>query len=255
MENIVRSLTRGENQGVVAALADAFGVQPEQARGTLETVLPEFSRELERLTLSRGGLASLTERMGQTRYEAFLDHPELLTDAAAREDGVAVLDDVFGSKHKSRVVAKRAARQSDLSDETVKAMLPSIAGLFMGKLAEQTRGPIEEVAQRSEAYGAGGFGGDNPFANQQPLPMPGEMRGRDTRSRSRNPYEDFSDILRRKGGRVSNSGSLSNVIRDLFGSALGFQSKGILGWILKAVVARYGWQILQFILRRMMTGR
>lgn len=254
MADLVRSLTGEGTNDIVQGLARAFGVSPEQAKQTLQAVMPEMSRELERLTLSRGGLAALISTMGQAQYEQFVDDPDLAADSAAREDGTKVLAEVFGTKHKSRVVAHRAARQSGLSDEKVKEMLPALAGLFMGGLAKQTRGQIQKAAAQTEKYGAGSFGGgSDPFSGQNPLPMPGQMRGREAGNRTggSNPYEDFSDILRRKGGRVSKGGSLANVIRDAIGSALGFQSKGIMGWIIRMVVMRYGWQIAQMFLRRL----
>ncbi|MEO1206427.1 MAG: DUF937 domain-containing protein [Pseudomonadota bacterium] len=255
MADVLQALAGRENGTVVQNLAQSFGITPDQAQQTLRAVMPELSGELERLTLSRGGLADLVNTMGQAEYEQFVDNPALLTDADAREDGTKVLAEVFGTKHKSRKVAHRAAKETGLPDQKVKEMLPALAGLFMGELAKQTRGQIKKAANNTEKYGAGSFGGrSDPFSGQNPLPMPGQMRGRDsgggTRGGGSNPYEDFSDILRRRGGRVSKGGSLANVIRDAVGSALGFQSKGIMGWIIRMVVMRYGWQIAQMFLRR-----
>lgn len=257
MDTVTKSLAGRTDLQAVLNLAKAFGISPEQAQRTIEQVAPEMGRQLERLTLSRGGIADLVETMGRTQYEAFLDDPDVLKDAGAREDGTQVLAEIFGTKHKSRVVAQRAARETDLSQETIKGMLPSIAGMFMGQLAKETRGQIQKAATTSPVT-AGKFGGSNdPFAGQTPLSFPGRPAGagRSSGGGGGDPYRDFGDILRRQGGRVSKGGSLANVIRDAIGGALGFQSKGIVSWIIRMVVMRYGWSIAQFFLRRLLGGR
>jgi predicted membrane protein len=42
---------------------------------------------------------------------------------------------------------------------------------------------------------------------------------------------------------------LTNVIRDMLGGALGYSTKGgVMGWIFRAIVMRYGWSILRSVL-------
>lgn len=85
-----------------------------------------------------------------------------------------------------------------------------------------------------------------------PLPLPGPQS-----DSGQNPYGDLSDILRRGGGDVGSprGGGIGGSIRDIIGNGLGFQSKGILSWILRAVVLRFGWSILKRVLGRVVTGR
>ena len=71
-----------------------------------------------------------------------------------------------------------------------------------------------------------------------------------------NPYGDLSDIIR-KGGSGTNVGGnpLWRIVRSVIGSALGLQSRGIMGWIMRVVVMRYGWSLLGGVLRRMLLRR
>lgn len=89
------------------------------------------------------------------------------------------------------------------------------------------------------------YGDPLPF----PLPGPGGSRGGD------NPYGDLSDILRRGSrlpdGAAPGGGGLWSIVRSVLGSALGFGNRGILGWLIRLVVMRWGWTIL----RRILTGR
>ena len=66
------------------------------------------------------------------------------------------------------------------------------------------------------------------------------------------PYGDLSDILRRGGG---GSGSLASIIRNIFGGMLGFGSKGVVGWIIRLILIRYGWRIFAWVVRRVFLGR
>lgn len=244
MDKLTQSLAGSADTPAVQNLAKAFGVDPQQIRKVIAVVAPEMNRELERLTLSRGNLADLVGMFGRGAYQHALDDADALRQPDTRAAGVDALQEIFGTKHKSRVVAQRASRSSSLSQEAIKDMLPSIGSMFMGELQRQTQEPLRQAAAASPF----GQGRDDPFANQAPLPVPGQVGGGGRTAR--NPYEDFSDVLRRQGGGVSRNGSLANIIRDLLGSALGFRSNGIVSWIIKMVLARYGMQILRFILSK-----
>jgi hypothetical protein len=70
-------------------------------------------------------------------------------------------------------------------------------------------------------------------------PLPGGPDG--------NPYGDLGDIVRRGG---AGSGMLAQIIRSIFGSMLGRGGgSGMLGWLFKLLIARYGWRIVQAIFR------
>lgn len=102
---------------------------------------------------------------------------------------------------------------------------------------------------------------------QQPLPLPGEApMGGGGGSR----YDDLSDILRRGGVRLprgqvdlpdsipgnipgaEGGGPLGTLIRAILGALLGFQSRGLIGWIVRLIVMRWGWGFLQRILGRIL---
>jgi hypothetical protein len=87
------------------------------------------------------------------------------------------------------------------------------------------------------------------FENQAPLPLPTGLP-QDSGTGS-NPYGDLSDILRRNGttgGAAAGGGMLWNIVRSVLGGALGFSTKGgVMGWIFRAVILRYGWGIVRAI--------
>jgi hypothetical protein len=76
-------------------------------------------------------------------------------------------------------------------------------------------------------------------------------------------YDDLSDVIRRGGTSVPNSGgpsgggtgSLGGTIRDILGGLLGFKNRGFLGWLFQAVILPMALRMIQSVLRRVLTGR
>lgn len=149
---------------------------------------------------------------------------------------------------------------------------PSGGGM---RMPEMPRLPDMPEMPRMPDSGGGPFGG-NPTGNGglqlppltpaggnmggSPLPLPGDIPG--LPNGGQNPYGDLSDILRRGGGLPTGGGAgpagggvLWSIVRGILGSALGFQSKGLMGWLFRAVFARFGWAILRAVFGRMLGAR
>ena len=322
--NIIKDALAGSSDSMaVQELSRAFGTDPAATRNAFGAVVDELSRRMERLTLSRGGLAELVRAVGDSHHETYLKDPRLIGSANMERDGKAILDHVFWTKDRSRGVAARAARQSGLDAGQIENMLPSMAALSMAELTRAAAGPFDDILRRipglddalkemqrqapgsSGGRGAsGGFGEDaspqssempqqwpgntqtettsGGMPHQQPLPIPGEGLPSPDRGGSR--YDDLSDILRRGGFRIPGGtggggggggfrlpeglpdsipggaggaagGTLFNIIRTVLGALLGFQSRGLMSWIIRMVVLRWGGKILQQILGRVLLGR
>jgi hypothetical protein len=254
------------------SLAMAYGISPAQAEAVVAAVVPELARNLERNTLSRGGLADLVTAIGSGRHEGFLNDPNVARSPAVRDEGNAILGHIVGSRDKSRAIARLGAMQAGVGEAIVKAMLPTIAAMVMGAIAKGMKGGLGEVLGRLPGGGGqsrrpagGGWnmpGGrtDPGFGDHSPLPLPGEGtgggRGTGGVDGGANPYGDIADILRRGGGSGgAGGGMLWNVVRSVLGGLLGFQSRGLMSWIIKAVIARWGWQLLRTILGRAIGSR
>lgn len=248
-------------------LARTFHISPDQAKAVVKEVLPEMTYGMERNTLSRGGVADLVETIGSPRFAAYAEDPQTLAGPQIREDGNQVLDQVLRSKFNSRRLAARASASTGISSTIIKAMLPYIASILMGSLGKTTQGGLGDILKKLPDLvgGAGGgkSGGGRSFTPQRrsssrdsggfdgsPLPIPGEHNIPGGSSGGDNPYADIGDILRR-GARGGGS-NLSSIIRDLLSGVLGFQSKGVLGWFIRAIVVRYGWSIAKAVIGRLL---
>ena len=105
---------------------------------------------------------------------------------------------------------------------------------------------------------------DGGMPQQSPLPVPDDdVPG--LGPHKDNPYGDLSDILRRGGFRVPGGGSagqpapssggggdyLSTIIRNILGNVLGLQKGGIISWIIRFILLRWGVGFLKSILGRL----
>jgi len=110
--------------------------------------------------------------------------------------------------------------------------------------------PLPGSAPMPQSSG-GGFGTGGSMGSPLPLPgddIPGLGRGS-------NPYGDLSDIIRRGGPVVAGGGGVAAIVRSILGSLLGFQSRGVMGWLIRLIVMRWGWGLLKTILGRLVLRR
>lgn len=261
-------LADGAMRDDLEGLARRFDLTPQQAEAVIGSILPEVSRRLERNSLSRGGVADLLAMLGQAQALP----PDLAGDAG-RDRGNAFLEQVFGNRDGSRAVAARASSASGIGENIIAAMLPYLIQIVMGAFARKTSGGLGDILSKipnlgggaPSPAGQGGGGGNMPFplpgggggfpsGGGSPLPGPEGMRP--PSQIPGNPYGDLSDIVRRggSGGSSVGGGALWRMVRSILGSAMGFQSRGIMSWIVRMVIMRYGWRILQTVLRRAFTG-
>ncbi len=246
------------------SLAKDFGLETEAAQNVTKDLVTELSRALERNTLSRGGVSDLVEMIGNGHHARYLDAETRLASPETKQTGDRVLAQILGSKHESRGVATRVARHASVEAGTIEKILPAIAAMFMGGVEQQVGGQLGDLAQR--------FGGGDrratpepQLAPQQPLPIPGDTVDYGGGKRStQSPLDDLSDMIRRGGrsfpgggrtGSRPNGSILGTVVREIFGNVLGFQSKGIVGWLIRLIVVRWGWSLLKSIARRIFLGR
>ena len=237
----------GPNNENLTRLSQGLALEQDESLALLRAVMPELSRNLERETLSRGGLAGLIQSLGDPRHEAFLDGNTDLASPAAVAQGNAVLGQILRSKYQSRALADRVETETGVPAAKTRKMLPRIANLSMAALQQQTRPAIQDIFRELPGFpDPAALPRSKQPTTGMPLPLPGDDWGGD----SRNGYDDLSDVLRRKQGPFQ-SNPLWAVVRKVLGSVLGFQSNGVIGYIIRFIVYRYGWTILRMIFGRL----
>lgn len=234
-------------------LADAFDIAPDDARAVTDGVVDELAYAVERNTLSRGGVSDLVEAIGHGGHQKYFQGDADYAAPETKAEGDQLLAQMLGTKHQSRGVAARVGQQTGVNAELIEKMLPAIAAIFMGGVEKQTGNQIGEMAQR---FGAN----TDPVGRQKPLPLPGDKTNYGgSRTSGKSPFDDLSDMIRRGGYSIPGDGrghggvngsNISRKVRDILGNLLGFKSSGLVSWIIRYIVVRYGWRILSALLRR-----
>ncbi|MEZ5773958.1 MAG: DUF937 domain-containing protein [Hyphomicrobiaceae bacterium] len=260
-----------EGQRFARALATEFGIGDDAARSAMAALLPGLVRGIEHNTLTRKGVADLMAALASGGHASVIDDPSRIASTATVADGNAILGHIVGAPALSRNLALGAERSTGISSAILKKMLPMLAVFVLGWIFKNGRGVLADVVERLPQSGgmAGGAGsvpglpGGSSRAGGEgdgPLTLPDLDTVRRGRSaQSDNPYGDITDILR--GGKGSSrpggsggapAGDLADVIRDVLGGLLGFKNRSWLSWLIGIVIYRYGWQILKFVLGRLL---
>lgn len=206
------ALRRADGGTVIAELATAFAVEPAAAEAALRATMAELAWYLERNTLSRKGLADVVEALGNGDHAKHLDKPGAFRDPTVQADGEAVLGHILGLRRHNLTLAARVARRSEVSEETVRSMLPALAVIAKAAMESRSRGPLGEI-----------------LAVMPPL-------GRWSRG---SPHADLADILRRRcGGGPYAPAKLRRVVRRAVAQAAGFPPRGAVRWYVHFMLIR-----------------
>lgn len=285
IENTLRS---ADGQRLISDVASAFGIDQQKAGAAVQLLTDELSARIQRAMLSRGGVADVVSLVTAPSAQRALTHPDALTTSGVAADGDDILDVLIGSKHVSRGIAARTARQTGLDPITIQKLLPVVANLLVGELQRQSGPAIAKVAGSLPGFGGAGgsplplpgdifpprgsstssapddlpsTGSRGPIDAGNPLPLPGDtIPGVGRRNRYRepdpgqddNPYSRLPDIVRRGGQRVpgpDGGGSLESVIRSILGNLLGSNS-GVVGTMIKLFLVRW----IVSLVRRVLAG-
>lgn len=268
---LIDSLRSEADMASIDDLARTFGLTSAQAEAVVGSIAPRLADRIERNSLSRGGLADLVAMLGEVRDNRQMLGASALGSDDGRQYGNSILEQILVNKDASRALAAKASAASGISETLIRTMLPYIATMVVGWLTNKASGGLNDVLGKLPDL----MGGQSPGRGQSPaqdrspapgggfpLPAPSSspsggsmLPGPDGMSApTRNPYGDLSDVIRRGGGRVDGN-PLGSIVRNILGSLLGFRSSGIVSWLIRIVVMRYGWTILRTILSRVLLGR
>jgi hypothetical protein len=167
LNDIVQSAQGGQ---AVDNLAQQFGLSHEATQAAVEAMVPAFSTGLQSMAANPAAIgAVLTELASGAHVGSFADPAQA---AGASAIGTNVLGQVFGSPQGIDEVVRHVSEVSGVSAATIQGMLPVVASLLMGGLAQSMAsqglsGVLGGLANAASAPGglspavapAGGSGG------------------------------------------------------------------------------------------------
>ena len=135
--NMLEVLTSAGNGATVRQLGTQFGLSEAQTTSALSALLPALAGGLQQNAQTPDGLAGLAAALSSGRHQRYMENPSVLGEQTTIEDGNGILGHILGSKEVSRQVATRASSQTGIGTDVLKRMLPMVAALMMGGLAQR----------------------------------------------------------------------------------------------------------------------
>lgn len=231
--------------------------------------------------LSRGGVADVVSAMTAGLDATANGKPSLAADSTIAH-GNDILAILLGSKHASRGVAGRVARDTGIDLETAKKLLPVVTGDIVDRMGREAApkfnrmltdipalsklaaGPLSlpgEPTRTGNGTSTTGDWGASRNANpaktgKSPLPIPGDDIPGVGRSRpSNSPFDQLPDIIRRGGTKSPGGSSLEDIIRQILSNILGVQNRGVIGTMIQLFLVRFLVSIIRRVFGNILPGR
>ena len=165
MANLYEILDDAHNGEAVAKLGREFGLQPEKIEAAVTALLPAISSGLKQSTATVDSLGNLFAVMGQQKdLQALYDDAETAVGPRGVAVGNDVLSVIFGSPDVSQAVVDQAQKFSGVDSNTLKKLLPVLAGILVSGLARSGSasaspgGPAPSPGVPRPSGGGGGLG-------------------------------------------------------------------------------------------------
>jgi len=261
-------------------IARTFGIEPGQASKAVAEIQDAISYRVQRAMLSRGGVADVVSAMTAGLDAAANGKASLSADSTIAH-GNDILAILLGSKHASRGVAGRVARDTGIDVETAKKLLPVVTGDIIDRIGREAApkfnrmltdipalsklatGPLSLPGEPARTGNGTSTTGDwgasrnaNPGTGKSPLPIPGDDIPGVGRSRpSNSPFDQLPDIVRRGGTKSPSGSSLEDIIRQILSNILGVQNRGVIGTIIQLFLVRFVVSIIRRVFGNILPGR
>jgi hypothetical protein len=129
LNDILHSAQGGQ---AVANLGSQFGLAPEAAEAAVQAMVPAFSAALTSMAANPRAAGAVLSELASGAHTASYADPSPAPDASGQ--GGAVLGQLFGSAQIDATI-QHVAQVSGVSADTIRAMLPAVASILIGGLA------------------------------------------------------------------------------------------------------------------------
>ena len=236
-----------------AAIGQQLGLNEQQTRAAFEALAPVVAAGMRQSSQSGGGgLAEILGSLGGGSPQRYAEDASSFASPGARDDGNAILGQIFGSKDVSRGVAQQLSASSGIGESILKKLLPIVAAYVMSQIAANAangglgdilgsilgggqsapqRGQTQQggggglgdilgsVLGGSQSQGGGGGGGGS-LGDILGGILGGGQQAEEPAARRQAPSGGLDDILRDVlgGGNQGSGGNQGNAADDLLRS-------------------------------------
>lgn len=192
--------TRTGGGALATEIASQVGLSAEQVGRALAEVERRVSLEMQRVTLSRGGLADLVAALGAAQ---FLGPPE--------QSAGKLLLFLLGSEARVRALCAAVAQSAGIAQDAAERVVPRLALAQFKGLVERSRPGLNELFGRMPSLFHWSLGG---------------------------MHADIADIIRRRcGAGPYDRRALRRRVRAILAHAGGFAPAGAAGWYARTALS------------------
>jgi len=153
--DLLQTILNAQGGQTVDQLGGQLGLNRAQTVSAIESLLPALAGGLAQNVSQPGGLESLQSALMNGSHQRYVDDPSALADPTTIQDGNGILGHVLGSKDVSRQLAANAAAQTGIGSDVLKRMLPMLASVAMGVMAQ--RAMSRNAGGAGQSAGGGGL--------------------------------------------------------------------------------------------------
>ncbi|PLX36117.1 MAG: hypothetical protein C0606_15470 [Hyphomicrobiales bacterium] len=167
--SLINILFDAQNGDAVSNFAKRFGLGFDDTERVMEALMPAYSRGFKLNTSNPLSLANFLDVLGQDRHIRYWRDPTAAFTANAFDDGAGILRHIFGSDSLVFAIAREVAKKTGVPYDTVEKMMPPIAAMLVGGIAEEL--PRTSFGELIDAY-LDGFARGRPDPEPEPEPLP-----------------------------------------------------------------------------------
>jgi hypothetical protein len=139
-------LSQAQGGQAFANLARAFHLPPTKVEPAVTAMVTSLIPQIEGKVRSRRFLAKLVELFSKGLHHQVLENPTMLGATSTQVLGNEALN-VIAGREASKKIVREAAAQSDVSEMIAEYLLPVVAAMLLGALADRSREGLERLAR------------------------------------------------------------------------------------------------------------
>jgi hypothetical protein len=152
LNDILQSAQGGQ---AINNIAQRFGLSPEQAQAAVQALIPALSAGLTKAAANPGSLGSVISAVTDSTHQASFNDPNTAQSPAATQKSNDTLSQILGSNHIIQQIVQRASAVTGIRPDILMQMLPVIATIAIGGIAESLKnqglgGMLGQLANAAE---------------------------------------------------------------------------------------------------------
>jgi len=141
---ILDRLSKAQGGQAFANLARAFHLPPAKVEFAVDAMIAALVGQIRAKTPSRRFLSRFVELLDERTYRLVLENPTMLGTTSTQVLGNQALNAIAG-REATKKIALQSAKQADVSEMIAEYLLPVVAAMLVGTIADASRRSLEAL--------------------------------------------------------------------------------------------------------------